>query len=395
MDFKIYPGILRLLIIQSTPLCNLDCDYCYLPDKSKHHPISGNVLEHLMRNLVNSNILGEYLSIVWHVGEPMLMKPIFYEEAFSKLENFKPQKCQIIHSFQTNGTLISEDYCKFINNHNVVLGISIDGPQFIHDYHRKYKNGKGSFLKIMNGIEMLISYDISFAVICVITNYSLDYPDEIFKFFSDLGCTKIGFNVEEIESKNFTSSLNILDIDQKYKKFMSRIYSLNKQSKKPLIIREFEQMEGGILHHNWDTTYNSQTYPLANISVDWQGNYSTFSPELVSAAEAQDKFIFGNVKNQLFSEIYKNEKFQEVYTSIYEGVDKCQKTCDYFSICRGGAPANKYFENGSFASTETLYCRLNRQKIADVVLENLEKEVYSSSNCLAESAITIRENPPS
>lgn len=379
MDFSIYPGVLNLLIIQSTPLCNLDCSYCYLPDKTKHHPVSEDVLEHLMRNLVNSNILGEYLSIVWHVGEPMLMKPVFYEEAFSTLERFNSQKCQLIQSFQTNGTLITEDYCKLIKNHNVVLGISIDGPQFIHDYHRKYKNGKGSFMKIMNGIEMLKSYDIPFKVICVITSYSLDYPDEIFNFFSNLGCSTLGFNVEEIESNNSSSSLDILDIDQKYKNFIARIYSLNRQSKKPLRIREFEQMESGLLHNRWDTNYNSQTYPLSTISVDWQGNYSTFSPELVSADEAPEKFIFGNVKNQLFSDISKNEKFQEVYNSIVKGVDKCQKTCDYFSICRGGAPANKYFEHGDFAYTETLYCRLNRKTIADVVLESLEKEVCFSS----------------
>jgi len=377
MNFTSYQGILKLLIIQSTPLCNLDCSYCYLPDKTKHHPISIDVLQSLMQNLVDSEILGTHLPVVWHVGEPMLMSPTFYEEAFSILEKFNSHKCQLIHSFQTNGTLITEDYCKLIKSYNVVLGISIDGPKFIHDYHRKYKDGKGSFNKIMSGIERLKNHDIPFRVISVITDYSLDYPDEIFEFFKDIGCINIGFNVEEIESKNSITSLNKIDIDRKYKNFINRIYRLNQNCGRHLKIREFEQMESGILHNNWETTYNTQTSPLSIISVDWQGNYSTFSPELVSAVEASEKFIFGNVKEHLFAEVYKNERFQEVYSAIVEGVDKCQKMCDYFSICRGGAPANKYFENGSFASTETLYCRLSRQRIADVVLENLEQEVYS------------------
>ena len=121
-----------------------------------------------------------------------------------------------------------------------------------------------------------------------------------------------------------------------------------------------------------------QTSPLAIISVDCHGNFSTFSPELLGLTSPDyGDFAFGNVMTDSFDSILATPKFLAVAHDIDAGIQRCRETCEYFSYCGGGAPVNKYFENGSFNSTETMFCRLSKQAVLNVVLEKLEAKVAS------------------
>jgi len=113
--------------------------------------------------------------------------------------------------------------------------------------------------------------------------------------------------------------------------------------------------------------------PLAILSFDCDGNFSTFSPELLTMSHpTYGDFLFGNVFEDRLEDLPTSPKFQRVYQDIQRGIDLCQSTCPYFAICGGGSPSNKPQEHDTFVSTETMACRLQVQAPADVLLEHLE-----------------------
>ena len=362
-----------LLTIQATSLCNLNCSYCYLPDRKINSTFDLSLIPFLFKNLEASNLINSKFTISWHAGEPFVLKPSFYKEAFEIINKCKPSNCAITHAVQTNGTLITQEYCNLIKEYDIKVGVSIDGPDFIHDRNRKNWAGNGTLEQTLKGIELLNKNNIYFNAIVVLTDYSLDFPNEIFDFFAKINCKGIGFNIEEIEGINNKSSFSNKLLETKYKKFFSTIFKLSKENKPTMIIREYRKIANLILNKE-GVIKNGVVTPLNSITVDTIGNYTVFSPELLTVRHKDyDNFIFGNVKTDLFSDLFKNIKFQKVYSEILSGVELCKNSCSYFGICGGGTPSNKLHENGTFNSAETMCCKYIRKYLADVIIEDLEQ----------------------
>ncbi len=367
-----------MIVLQPTPFCNLDCDYCYLPDRQSKNQLSLDVLTAIFDKIFAVNFLEKNLTVAWHAGEPLSVPISFYEKAFEIIETLKEKfnlsSLRITHTLQTNGTLINQSWCDLFKKYDVKVGVSIDGPEFIHDAHRKTRTGLGTFGATMRGISWLQKNDIVFSVICVLTALSLEHGDEILKFFVDQDIKHIGFNVEEIEGNHQTSGLNDRSLEAKYRDFMKSMYQFSKANINKIHLREFEQAEFFIREQK--DIKKGQFSPFLMLNIAYNGDFSTFSPELLSMdSKTYGNFILGNFSTDTLESVVETEKFKRIYQDIQAGVDLCEETCDYFSVCGGGAPANKYFENGSFATSETMYCRYTKQTIADIVLEELEKSL--------------------
>lgn len=380
MSEVVSPGTLDLLVIQPTPFCNLDCDYCYLPFRQSKEQISREVLERIFRRAFESSAVGDRFTVVWHAGEPLVLPIAFYREAFEIIGQWNVRGVDVSHSFQTNGTLITPEWCEFIREHHLRIGVSVDGPEFLHDRHRKTRSGRGTWSRVIQGIQRLNESRIPFHVITVLTNESLDYADELFEFYREHDIRQIGFNIEEIEGVNRSSSLLGEHIGERVTAFMGRFYDLVERSSEPFLVREFQSatsaiMSGGLM----ENAQPQQTTPFAIISVDCNGNFSTFSPEMLGLSSPEyGDFAFGNVMRDSFDSILSQPKFVAVARDIAAGIRRCKETCEYYDYCGGGAPVNKYFENGSFDSTETMFCRLSKQAVLNVVLEKLEAKVAST-----------------
>ena len=368
-------GPLDLLVLQPTPFCNIDCSYCYLPDRQSRARMSPAVLDRVFERVFAGNLVDGGFTVVWHAGEPLVLPVAFYERANTIIADRNVNHKRVEHSFQTNGTLINQEWCDFIKAHPVRIGVSLDGPAFLHDAFRKTRQGRGTHTRVMNGISLLIANQIPFHVIAVLTNLSLDYPDEIFEFFIHQQVRDIGFNVEEIEGPHQSSSLQSAGIRDRYAAFLSRFFDLAADSGWPVRVREFDTSLAAIVQSGgWNPGRTQETNPLSIISVDYRGNFSSFSPELLGLTSTHyGDFSLGNVADCDFESALVTPRFQAIHGDIVAGVRRCEETCSYFSMCGGGAPVNKYFENGSFVSTETLFCRLNRQTLLDVVLDKLER----------------------
>jgi uncharacterized protein len=201
----------------------------------------------------------------------------------------------------------------------------------------------------------------------------------MFEFFRDHRIYRIGFNVEEIEGPHRNSSLQGKEVYGEYVEFMSRFYDYVQASDEPFAIRKFDSVLGSIFRGERRRGLPHQIVPMAIISVDCEGNFSTFSPELLGLQSGEfGGFSFGNVYGNSFEDIFGHSQFLRIHAEIMRGVEKCYKSCPYFGFCGGGAPVNKLFENGSFNSTETLFCRLAIQAVVDVVLSKLEQSLAST-----------------
>ena len=375
-------GPLNLLVVQGTPFCNLDCDYCYLPDRGDRTRLSGAVLDAALDRVLESPYVNGPFTLLWHAGEPLALPPRFYNDATARIEAAlarHPARAglAIQQCVQTNATTINQAWCDCLRRNHMAVGVSLDGPAFLHDAHRRTRTGLGSHAATMRGIGWLQREGIPFHVIAVLTRDSLDHPDAIFEFFREHHITDVGFNMEETEGVNAHSSLSA-ELEQRYVAFLQRLWERNAASGGWLRCREFDGVLA-LAHADARLDRTDMNRPFVIVNVDVHGNFTTFDPELlaVSTPEFGD-FVFGNVLRDSLESVIATEKFQQVAREMEAGVQLCRDRCAYFGLCGGGAGSNKYWEHGSFAVSETLACRFRIQRVADVVLAELERSLELS-----------------
>ncbi len=375
-----------LLVIQPTPFCNINCTYCYLPNRDNPNKININIIGRIIDRLIEDKILNNNLSIVWHAGEPLVLPPTFYKPLFTIIKlKLLPLGITVQHSIQTNGTLITQEWCNFIKEHDIKIGVSIDGPQPIHDANRKMRNGKGTFDKVLSGINLLKTNHINYHGIAVVNQNSIMDPEGFFNFFYTNGFYNLGLNIEEIEGVHKISPIFDELLYEKVVAFYKTIFTLYTESDKHMSIREFDRCMDAILRDptvldiSKLTAETHQNKPMAIISIDYLGNFSTFSPELIGQQNKDfNNFIFGNIQNSGFNNPEQINILKQLTREIDSGIKKCRTECAYYSVCGGGAPANKYFENGSFNSSETNYCKFNIKVPTDIVLSYLENKIFTT-----------------
>lgn len=370
-------GPINLVIIQPTSFCNLNCDYCYLPDRARRNELDPELIDPIFRRIFESPFVGESFTVCWHAGEPLAVPIAFYEDAFARIaaaaRRYDARGTHIVQSLQTNAVPINQAWCDLFLAHDVQVGVSIDGPDFIHDAHRKTRAGGGSHAAAMRGVRLLQQNGVPYNVIAVISERSLDYPDEIFAFFMDNGMTDVGFNMEETEGVNAASTLDGAAAGDRYGAFMRRIYELTARTGGAFKLREFEAL-ANMIYYDRRLTQTDMNAPFAIVNVDYQGNFSTFDPELLGVDTARyGRFVLGNVRDDALASVCSGEAFGRMYADMRAGVERCRAECAYFGVCGGGTGSNKYWENGSFDSTETSACRHRIKTVTDIVLDALER----------------------
>jgi uncharacterized protein len=335
--------------------------------------MSLETLQRVISGVFSSGWVGEKLDVLWHAGEPLVLPINYYAGMFRTIESLKPSGTTIHHCFQTNGMFINDAWCEFFKAHNVQVGVSIDGPEAINDANRVTRSGRSTFDATMAGIRCLQRHEIEFSVITVLTAASLGREQELHDFYRREGIKNVCFNVEEIEGINTTSSLHGKEREHELEKFIREFWNLSVDSKALSYIREFRQMLQNILAPGSSRLRNSLVDPFAIVTVDCNGKFSTFSPEFLGEKnDLYNNFIIGDFWETDLKGSMASEAFQRLNRDVAAGVELCRSSCDYFSVCGGGSPVNKLYENGTVVSSETMYCRLYTKLIADITMEIIE-----------------------
>ncbi len=178
-------------------LCNLGCIYCYYVEKQnlytgKAPQMSDELLEkYIIQHLETAT--EEPVLFSWHGGEPTLAGIEFYRKAVDLQKKYNHHNKKIINGIQTNGTNFNDEWCRFLSSENFMVGISLDGPEHLHNKYRQTKSGETTFQKALHGYQLLKKYGINCEILCVINAFNVDHPLEIYRFFKSLGAKYISF----------------------------------------------------------------------------------------------------------------------------------------------------------------------------------------------------------
>lgn len=370
---------ISLIVLQPTSLCNLNCRYCYVPNRRDGTLMSDAVLEAVIVKGLRSRLVERSVEFLFHAGEPLAAGRAFYERAADLIERNNPRGLRVAKAIQTNATLVDDAWCRLFKTHNYHIGVSIDGPQFIHDRQRTDWAGRGSFQKVKRGIDHLNEHEIPFGAICVLTRESLAHPDEMYRFFVDNNFPSVGFNIEEIESANRSSSMISTDLDEtrdirdEFVRFIERFHDLWEADGRRLKVREFFDMAVFIerkLRRASARRIPDETADCGIVTIQKNGDMTPYSPEFAgSPSETYRNFIVGNILDAEFDDIPTDENFVRIRRDVHTSLDMCASSCRYFDLCGGAFLSNKFWQNGTLFSTETATCRLTRQAVADLVIE--------------------------
>ncbi|MDX6744139.1 cyclophane-forming radical SAM peptide maturase AmcB [Actinocorallia sp. A-T 12471] len=348
----------RTVILQPTSLCNLDCDYCYLPGRKKRYEILPTVVKAAAASIAEQND-PEPVGVVWHGGEPTALPIATFRQRVLAFEDLRIAGL-IEHSIQTNATLLTEQWCALFRTYRFQVGVSVDGPEAAN-VNRVDRAGRPAFEKIMRCIGVLRDHEIPFSVICVVSPETVGDPGGLMEFFAGLGCTQVGFNIEELEGVN--DSRDVVDTGLA-EAFWAGVIAAHHRFP-DLRVREIDQLAAYL---NKARTGRKEEWtgvkhdPIPTIA--WNGDLVLMSPELLGIDAPEHRgFVVGNVLKESLSAILRRAHDVPYIAELLDGLDGCESTCAFWDFCRGAHAGNRYFEHGSFAATETAHCRNTRQAL--------------------------------
>jgi uncharacterized protein len=180
------------------PICNLDCSYCYYLKKDRLYP-GAHVFR--MPELVLEEYIVQHLEACaepvarfsWHGGEPTILGLDYFKQIVAIQREHRPSEQNIMNGMQTNGILLDEDWCRFLAEEGFYVGLSLDGPQTVHDQHRKDKAGNPTHKQVMRSYELLRKHQVNTDILCVVNAHNVRYPKEVYRFFKEIEAEYVSF----------------------------------------------------------------------------------------------------------------------------------------------------------------------------------------------------------
>ena len=337
--------------------CNLACKYCYYLEKNNLYPtaqrhlMSDEMLEQFTREYIEAQTMNQVL-FTWHGGEPLLRSIDFYRKALSLQQKYAGGR-RIDNVIQTNGTLLTDEWCEFFAQNHWLVGISIDGPQPDHDHYRLTAAGKPSWKKVMQGIKLLKKHGVEWNAMAVVNTYNANHPLKFYRFFKENGCQFLQFTpiVERLTRHEDGRTLaSLADKDE---------ISLSEASVAPeqwgyflcAIFDEWVRKDvGKIFVEIFDCT-------LAN----WMGispGICAYSKECGHAGVMEhngdvyscDHFVFpeyklGNIRDHSLIDMLYGEQQQEFSRLKHSSLPRQCKECDMEFACHGECPKNRFMKD--------------------------------------------------
>lgn len=334
--------------------CNLACKYCYYLEKnnlyqnSHRHLMSDEMLEQFTREYIEAQTMPQVL-FTWHGGEPLMRSIDFYKKALELQKKYANGK-QIDNVIQTNGTLLTNEWCEFFAKNHWLVGISIDGPQEYHDHYRVTPDGKPSWEKVMQGISLLKKHRVEWNAMAVVNAYNAEHPLEFYHFFRDNGCQYLQFTpiVERLTEHEDGRTLASLADDREIPLADA---SVTPQQWGNFLCTIFDDW---VRHDVGKTFVEIFDCTLAN----WMGvlpGICAYSKECGHAGVMEhngdvyscDHFVFseyklGNIREQSLIDMLYGEKQQAFSRLKHTSLPRQCKECDMEFACHGECPKNRF-----------------------------------------------------
>jgi len=327
----------RMVVIQPTPFCNIDCDYCYLRSRGDRSRMSHNTLHAIADRIIALIDPAVETLVVWHGGEPTTVPLAWYEASYPILQRAKRGE-PLSFALQSNGIGITDRWAAFLANTGTHVGISLDGPEDLHNRHRRTRSGGPTSHFAMRAIDVLRRHGIEPGVITVLTADSLSRAPELLAFFAAHQLHNISFSIEEVEGANTTTSLTMPAVEERVHAFLLQFMREAIRANVPIHLREAERILGLLAANGSAVRANEQTEPFAIVTVDWAGGIYTYSPEFTEHARDDWAFLrLGNIHHNTMSEVMEGERFRRLEREVAAGLGDCLRAA-LIGISAGAAP---------------------------------------------------------
>lgn len=370
-----YAPFARPLYVMAKPvssICNLACEYCYYleknhlyrdEDKAGKFTMTDELLELFIRQYIESQTMPQVL-FTWHGGET-LMRPISFYKKVMELQRKYAGGRTIDNSIQTNGILLTDEWCRFFKENNWLVGVSIDGPQEFHDEYRRNKQGLPSWSKVMKGIDLLKKHGVEWNALAVVNDFNADYPLDFYHFFKEIDCRYIQFApiVERIvphqDGRHLASPLDVENAPladfsvtpEQWGNFLCTLFDeWVRQDVGKYYIQLFDSTLANWVGEQPGVCTLAETCGHAGV-MEYNGD-----------VYCCDHFVFpeyklGNIRTHTLTEMMYSQREQNFGIAKRDSLPRQCRECEFLFACHGECPKNRFVRTADGEPGLNYLCR--------------------------------------
>lgn len=389
----------NVMTFPNGPICNLDCEYCYYLDKTKYYPgnnsfrMSEDLLEEFTKQYINAQP-GPYVNFGWQGGEPTLRGLDFFKKAVELQQKYLPEDWQCENSFQTNATILDDEWCKFLSENNFLVGVSIDGPAWIHDHYRKDNKGNPTHAEVVRGIKLMQKHGVEYNILCVINDLNSQHSVEVYDFFKEIGAEHIQFIpiVEPVckDSDEYKIAGKRSVRSEEYGRFLIGVFDeWVKKDLGKIFIQIFEQAVTAWAGYPPSLCVFSETCGNAPV-MEHNGDFYSC-----------DHFVFpenklGNIEETQLVDMVLSKKQQEFGNNKRDGLPQSCLDCEVYFICHGGCPKNRIIKDSNGEEGRNYLCAGYKQffRYIEPYMEEIANRIKKrqAPNFIRKEMVKIQDN---
>ncbi len=342
------------------PICNLDCSYCFYLEKEDLWEGKSNFRmdEDQLERYIKQYIEGQpantpEIVFAFQGGEPTLMGVKFFEKVMELEKKYARPGVPVTNALQTNATLLDDEWGKFLKDNNFLVGVSVDGPEKIHDLHRYDKQGGGSFKDVMRGIEVLQKHEVDFNTLTVVQADNGNFPAEIYDFLRSIGSTFFQFipiveHDQVLEAKKIQRPiLPIIQPDGKkigvrsvqpkqWGDFLNTVFDrwIEREDVGRIFVQHFDLMLGMVYGYPSSLCVHSETCGNA---MDLEHDGGLYACDHYVSPE----YYLGNIKDKTIAEMTESDQQRKFGNDKRDTLPEYCKKCDYLKYCWGACPKDR------------------------------------------------------
>ena len=328
--------------------CNLSCDYCFFLKKEKLYPGSAfrmpdDVHEAYIRQLLEAHDVPQ-VTIAWQGGEPTLMGLDFFRRSIEFQKKYQKPRTRIENTFQTNGILLDDEWCRFFHENSFLIGLSLDGPKELHDAYRKDKGGRGTFDRVVRAARSLQKHKVEFNILCTVNSKNADHGIEVYRFFrDDLDAHYIQFIpiVERDNESGYQEGNTVTDRSvrpDQWGRFLIEIFDeWVKRDVGKTFVLNFDGALAGWLDMAGTVCIFG---PTCGLGMALEHNGDLYSCDHF----VEPNYYLGNILQTPIIELVASEKQRRFGQDKKDTLPRYCRECDVLHICNGECPKNRFIE---------------------------------------------------
>jgi uncharacterized protein len=343
------------------PACNLNCEYCFYLEKQalfgpgEQYRMPDEVLSAFISNYVSSQPT-PMVEFVWQGGEPTLSGLDFYKRVVELQKPFARTKT-ITNSLQTNGTLLNDEWCRFLKQHDFMVGISIDGPKEIHDRYRRDRTGKGTFDQAMRGLRLLQKHKVGYNVLASVARETAKRPLDVYRFLREQGVEFIQFapiveRMPDILSRQHGLRLaEPASLDKEEEQTEVTPWSVSPEEYGDFLIAIYEEWVrhdvGQVFVMNFEWALNAWIGNPSPVCIHAEQCGQSLVIEHNGNVYACDHCVYpeyklGNILTERLPDLARKSRETGFGVSKETALPKWCRECKVLAACRGGCPKQRF-----------------------------------------------------